>query len=430
MPAPDHPTPPSPRPSTPHSTPTPPPPTAAPALPAAPTPPHPTGARPGRLWPGFALAAVAVAVASLISGFVPALSPAVIAVFSGAALANTAGLGERFKPGLAFVARRVLRVAVALLGLQIAIPQVLALGWQTLAIVAVATTATFTLTPRIGRRLGLPPGTSLLIATGVSICGAAAIAAMRDSTDLADDDDTAGALSVIVLYGTAAIVLVPLAGPLLGLTSAQLGVWTGASVHEVAQVAAIGTATGVLTSAVTVKLGRVVLLAPIVALTTHRQRQRHRQRHRPARPQPATAHQPTNTTPTSPPTSPPTPRPGTRPTLIPPAGLQRRATPSAGTRHTATPQPSTRHAARPPIIPLFVAAFLALVALRSTGWLPPAVTTAAPIATNVLMAAALFALGTGINLRKLAKGGRAILLGGIATGIIAALSLAGVTLLV
>ncbi|MFB4285387.1 hypothetical protein ACBJ59_59740 [Nonomuraea sp. MTCD27] len=58
------------------------------------------------------------------------------------------------------------------------------------------------------------------------------------------------------------------------------------------------------------------------------------------------------------------------------------------------------------------------------------VTDAVPVVTNVLMAAALFGLGTGIDVRKLAKGGRVVLLGGIATAIIAATSLAGVALLV
>jgi uncharacterized integral membrane protein (TIGR00698 family) len=316
--------------------------------------------------PGVAVAALAVVFALLVNRVVPMLSPAVIAVFSGAALAALRGVGERLRPGLAFVSRRVLRVAIALLGLQIAVPQVLALGWQTLAIVAVATGVTFTVTPRIGRRLGLSRGTSLLIATGVSICGAAAIAAMRESTDVSDDDDAANALSVVVLYGTAAIVLVPLLAAFMGLSPAQLGVWAGAAVHEVAQVAAIGAAAGVLAGAITVKLGRVVLLAPIVALTSHR------------------------------------------------------------LRRDAAPRPGRR----PPVVPLFVAAFLAMVIVRSTGQVPAVVTDAVPQVTNVLMAAALFGLGTGIDVRKLAKGGRAVLLGGIATGIIATISLAGVALLV
>ncbi|MBT2230505.1 putative sulfate exporter family transporter [Nonomuraea sp. NEAU-A123] len=299
--------------------------------------------------------------------FVPVLSPAVVAVVSGAALANLVGVGERLKPGLRFVAKRVLRTAIVLLGLQIAVPQVLALGWRTVAVVVLATGVTFTLTPLIGRRLGLTPGTSLLVATGVSICGAAAIAAMRESTDDSSDDDAASALSVVVLYGTTAIVLVPLAASWLGLSPTQLGVWAGAAVHEVAQVAAIGAASGVLVTAVTVKLGRVILLAPIVALTSYR-------RH----------------------------------------------------RHAVAPGQSKR----PPVIPLFVAGFLAMVALRSTGLVPDVVTTAIPQVTNVLMAAALFGLGTGIDARILVKGGRALLLGAIATGLVGAVSLAGVMLLV
>ncbi|MEV4170929.1 putative sulfate exporter family transporter [Nonomuraea sp. NPDC049709] len=351
------------------------PPTPRPAVPGAPA------AATRALWPGLAVTALAVAFALLVNRYVPALSPAVVAVASGAALANLAGVRERLlpgpagggrrtgvrerlQPGLAFVSRRVLRVAIALLGLQIALPQVLALGWQTLAVVTVATGLTFSVTPAIGRRLGVGPGASLLVATGVSICGAAAIAAMRESTDLPDEDDAAGALGVVVLYGTGAIALVPLLASLMHLSPAQLGVWTGAAVHEVAQVAAIGAASGVLAGAVTVKLARVLLLAPLVALMSHRHR------HRPAR------------------------------------------------------------GARPPVVPLFVAAFLVMVAVRGTGLVPAVVTDAVPVITNVLMAAALFGLGTGIDVRKLAKGGRVVLLGGIATAIIAATSLAGVALLV
>lgn len=322
--------------------------------------------------PGIAAAALAVAFALVVSRFLPALSPAIIAVTAGAALANLGWLHERLRPGLQFVAKKVLRAAIVLLGLQIALPQVVTLGRQTLLVVVVATGATFVITPLIGRRLGLSEGSSLLIATGVSICGAAAIAAMHETAD-SDDDDVANALSVITLYGTAAIVAVPLLAAWLGLSGQQLGVWTGASVHEVAQVAAIGAASGaaVLTVAVTVKLARVVLLAPIVAITSFRLRRR--------------------------------------------AGADPIGEPAQGRR--------------PPILPLFVAGFLIMVAVRSVGWVPETVTGVVPQVTSLLLAAALFGLGTGIDLRKLVKGGRAVLLGGIATVLVGGISLAGVMLL-
>jgi uncharacterized membrane protein YadS len=109
------------------------------------------------------------------------------------------------------------------------------------------------------------------------------------------------------------------------------------------------------------------------------------------------------------------------------------ASPSPSGRGTTLTRPvaspATAQGKRPPIVPLFVAGFLAMVAVRSTGLLPPVVTGNVPALTNALMAAALFALGTGIDLRKLLKGGRVMLLGGIATGLISTISLAGVWLL-
>ncbi|MEU0572439.1 putative sulfate exporter family transporter [Nonomuraea sp. NPDC005983] len=361
--------------------------------------------------PGIAVCALAVAVSLVVNRFVPGLSPATAAVALGAALATAGAIRAPLRPGLQFVARQVLRAAIVLLGLQIAVPQVLALGWQALAVVAAATGLTFVLTPLAGRRLGLSPGTSLLVATGVSICGAAAIAAMHESAD-STEDDAAGALSVVVLYGSAAIVVLPLLASWLGLSHDQLGVWAGAAVHEVAQVAAIGAGSGVLATAVTVKLGRVALLAPIVAITTSL-----------SRPHGTPATAPDAGTPTAAPA-------GSRASVAVPA-------PPRGT----TPAPSDAVAPpagapapggsgkRPPIVPLFVAGFLAMVAVRSTGLLPSVVTENVPAVTNALMAAALFALGTGIDMRKLLKGGRVMLLGGIATGLIGVISLAGVSLL-
>ncbi|MFI6737089.1 YeiH family protein [Nonomuraea sp. NPDC050451] len=354
--------------------------------------------------PGIAACALATAAALVVNRFVPGLSPATAAVALGAALASAGVIRAPLRPGLLFVSRRVLRAAIVLLGLQIAVPQVLALGWQALAVVAAATGLTFVLTPPAGRRLGLSPGTSLLVATGVSICGAAAIAAMHDSAD-SSDEDAAGALSVVVLYGSAAIVVLPLLASWLGLSHGQLGMWAGAAVHEVAQVAAIGAASGVLATAVTVKLARVVLLAPVVAMTTSLRRPR-------SVPAGTAAAVPAGTA------------------AAAPAGTAVAVPAGRGTTLTRpVAPPAAVPGKRPPIVPLFVAGFLAMVAVRSTGLLPPVVTANVPAVTNALMAAALFALGTGIDLRKLLKGGRVMLLGGIATGLIATISLAGVWLI-
>ncbi|MGW4425270.1 YeiH family protein [Streptosporangium sp. NPDC004631] len=334
-------------------------------------------AKTGALVPGLALTAVAVAASLLVSRALPGASPAVVAVALGVALTNLGGLRATFRPGLQFAARRVLRLAIVLLGLQIALPEVLALGWQALAVILAATGGTFLITRWLGARMGVNPRRSLLIATGVSVCGAAAVAAMHEVAD-SDDDDVASALSVVVLYGSAAMLVVPALAGLLGLTPHQLGLWTGASVHEVAQVAAVGAAAGagVLASAVVVKLARVVLLAPIVALTS--------------------------------------------------VALRGSAAARTGQDTGQGTGRRTSAGRRPPLVPLFVLGFLATVAVRSLGLVPAGISRTIPEVTAILLAAALFGLGTGVNLRELLRGGRSLLLGGAATAVIGVISLIGV----
>ncbi|MDP9866982.1 MULTISPECIES: YeiH family protein [Streptosporangium] len=369
----------------------------------------------GALLPGLGVTAVAVAASVSLSRALPGVSAAVVAVACGVVLTNLGGLRPSFRPGLRFAARRLLRVAIVLLGLQIALPEVLALGWRALMVIAAATGGTFLATRWIGGRIGVSPRRSLLIATGVSVCGAAAVAAMHEVAD-SDDDDVASALSVVVLYGSAMIVVLPLLARLLGLTTYQFGIWAGASVHEVAQVAAIGAAAGagVLASAVVVKLARVVLLAPIVGLTSLALR-----RGAAARP----AGEPENGTAEA----------GAAGTARGAGGAAgdgaRDRAGAAGTGAEAAPGGPARAGRRPPVIPLFVAGFLAMVIARSTGVVPAGVTRTLPEVTGVLLAAALFGLGTGVNLRELARGGRSLLLGGMATAVIGVISLLGVVII-
>ncbi|MBB4916692.1 YeiH family protein [Streptosporangium saharense] len=319
----------------------------------------PTGVPALGLLPGLALTALAVAVSQWVGRALPGVSAAVVAVVLGVALGSLTRLPAVLGAGLRFASRRLLRLAIVVLGLQVALPEVLALGWRPLALIAVSTGCAFVLTRWIGPRIGVSPRRSLLIATGVSVCGAAAIAAMHEVAD-SDDDDVAGAVGVVVLYGSAALVVLPVLARLAGLSPYQLGLWAGASVHEVAQVAAVGAAAGagVLACAVVVKLARVALLAPMVAFTSLTLR-----------------------------------RSGGR---------------------------------RPPLVPLFVLGFLAAVAVRSLGVVPDTVVEIVPQVTSLSLAAALFALGTGVDLRALARGGRSLALGGLATAVIGAISLIGV----
>jgi uncharacterized integral membrane protein (TIGR00698 family) len=308
---------------------------------------QPTGASP---LPGLTVAAAATAVAFGVTRLLPALNPATVAVALGALAVNLGLVTAPLRPGIRVASHRLLRVAVVLLGLQLSLARLVHLGLTGLAVVVVTVTVTFLGTQALGRLLGVSPSRSLLVATGFSICGASAVAAMEDVAG-GDEEDTGVAIALVTLCGTLAILLLPaLRGP-LGLAPSQFGSWVGASVHDVGQtVATASRVPGALTSAVVVKLSRVVLLAPMVALVGLRRR----------RELPDTA---------------------------------------AGAR-------------RPPVVPLFVAGFLLSIAVSSTGLVPPAALTAASDAQSALLAAALFGLGTGIHLPTLRRtGGRALVLG-------------------
>ncbi|HEV7649213.1 MAG TPA: putative sulfate exporter family transporter [Actinophytocola sp.] len=224
--------------------------------------------------PGLALVVAATAVGQVLGRLVPVASPLVVGIVLGVAWRFFAGNREPMTPGLRFAATWLLRAGVMLLGLQLAVTDVVHFGLPVLTVVLASVAGGFFATLWSGRVLGLSPPRRLLVATGVSICGASAVAAANSVAD-GSEEDVATAVTTVTLLGTLAIAVFPAVAGLLGLTDAQFGIWTGTSVHEVGQVVAIGGAAGaaVLQAAVVIKLTRVVLLAPVVALTgLHRRR--------------------------------------------------------------------------------------------------------------------------------------------------------------
>ena len=217
-----------------------------------------------RLSPGLLAAAVGTAVAFAVNTLLPAVSALTVAVVLGVLVGQF--LPETTREGLGWATKKFLRLGVVLLGLQLGLAQVFGLGVGTVLAVVVTVLTAFFGTLALGRLIGVSRGLALMVATGFSICGASAIAAMDSVTDN-DKEDVATAVTLVTLYGSAAIALIPLIGRGLGLTDRQLGAWAGLSVHEVAQVVAAASPAGAaaVAVAVVVKLTRVVLLAPMVA---------------------------------------------------------------------------------------------------------------------------------------------------------------------
>ena len=189
--------------------------------------------------PGLALAGTIALIAKLLHSVpgISTFSPMILAIAIGIAVRNLVGTPAVAGPGIAFSMRRLLRAAIVLLGLQITLIQLAAVGAKGLFIVAATLVATFAFTLAAGRALGVDRKLTELIAAGTSICGASAVVATNSVTD-GSDEDVAYAIACVTIFGSIAMFVYPLLPHLLHLDGETYGLWSGASIHEIAQVAA------------------------------------------------------------------------------------------------------------------------------------------------------------------------------------------------
>jgi uncharacterized integral membrane protein (TIGR00698 family) len=289
------------------------------------------------------------------------------ALLLGVLAVNTGLLPEAARAGTRYAAGTVMRAGVVLLGLQVALRDIAGLGWETIAMTVVVLLATLFGTRLLGRRMGLPDRMSLLVASGFAICGASAIAAVDGALGDREGGDRERDAAT-------AVALVTLCGTLAIAVMPAAGHLLGLSPHD----------QGRWIGASVHDVGQVVATATVVG---------------PAALVPAVA-----------------------------VKLVRVAMLAPVTAVTALRARRTE-TRRPPVLPVFLAAFLVMVAIRSTGVLPRGVLQVAGDAKDVLFAAALFGLGCAVRLRSLIRTGhRALLLGLTSWLLIAGVSYAGVLL--
>ncbi|MEZ2122888.1 YeiH family protein [Corynebacterium sp. CCM 9203] len=272
-----------------------------------------------------------------------------VAIILGSIVGNIWTIPGRMLPGVAVSSKIILKIGVALLGLGVPAATVLALGWPVLIVAVLTVVLGFAATLILAPVFGLRRQQALLIGAGCSICGAAAIGAVDGVLTKKKEHEFVTAIAVIALLGTILLALAPVIGHLAGWDPRQEGIFIGLSVHEVSQVVAAGGLAGaaVLPIAVTVKLGRVLLLAPMMMIL---------------------------------------------------AALERRHAARAAAAGEIT-------GALPPLVPAFVAAFIGLVAVRTLVPLPEDVIRGVGSLQHWMFAAAMFAQGTGVTIATVRAAG-------------------------
>jgi uncharacterized integral membrane protein (TIGR00698 family) len=198
------------------------------------------------------------------------ISPLIIAIVLGILIGNLVHhrIPDTWHPGILFSQRTLLRLGIILFGFQISWQEIARVGFNSVLVSLIIVISTLTIGYYIGRKLlKLDRETTLLTSMGSSICGAAAIMA-TNSVMQAKTHQVSIAVATVVIFGTIAMFIYPLLTHWLGLDNTTSGIYTGATIHEVAQVVAAGNAVSAETGqvAVIVKLTRVMMLAPAVII--------------------------------------------------------------------------------------------------------------------------------------------------------------------
>ena len=214
-------------------------------------------------------AAVATALSTLPFFQHLSLSPLVVGILIGIVFANTLGryLPEEWRSGLKFCSKRILRIGIIFFGFRLTLADVAQVGLSAVALDIFIVCSTIGLGLLVGKWLNMDKETTLLTSSGSAICGAAAVLG-AEATLKSEAYKTAVAVSTVVLFGTLSMFLYPVLyrNGFFPLSTHEMGLYTGSTVHEVAHVVGASNAMGkeVAEVAVIVKMIRVILLVPVL----------------------------------------------------------------------------------------------------------------------------------------------------------------------
>ena len=214
-------------------------------------------------------AAVATALSTLPFFQHLSLSPLVVGILIGIVFANTLGryLPEEWRSGLKFCSKRILRIGIIFFGFRLTLADVAQVGLSAVALDIFIVCSTIGLGLLVGKWLNMDKETTLLTSSGSAICGAAAVLG-AEATLKSEAYKTAVAVSTVVLFGTLSMFLYPVLyrNGFFPLSTHEMGLYTGSTVHEVAHVVGASNVMGkeVAEVAVIVKMIRVILLVPVL----------------------------------------------------------------------------------------------------------------------------------------------------------------------
>ena len=172
------------------------------------------------------------------------------------------------RAGITFTSKKILQLAVVLLGFGMNLSSVAKVGAQSLPIILSTITTSLVAAFVLHKLLHMDAKISTLIGVGSSICGGSAIAATAPVIG-ADDEEIAQSISVIFLFNVLAALTFLTLGRMLWLSNEGFGLFAGTAVNDTSSVTAAAAAwdgihgSNTLDTAAIVKMTRTLAIIPI-----------------------------------------------------------------------------------------------------------------------------------------------------------------------
>ena len=218
---------------------------------------------------GILLTIILSYIAIFISGLVPGnlISAGVFSLLLGMVINPIISKYDIFGKGMNFVSKKVLRLAIILMGATLSFSQVFQVGKYSLFVMNFTLFTAFVGGYYLGKLFKMNWKLSGLISAGTGICGGSAIAAISPTID-ADANDIAYAISATFLFDIVMVILFPIAGKYFGMSDLGFGLWTGTAVNDTSSVVAAGYAFSDAAGnfSLIVKLTRTLSIVPAVLM--------------------------------------------------------------------------------------------------------------------------------------------------------------------
>lgn len=197
-------------------------------------------------------------------------SNSAIALATGMVLSNT--LGNPFKDQTARLSKILLQASVVLMGFALNLNKVIELGVVGIAFALSSVIFTMILGLFLIKIIKIPFNTGYLITVGTAICGGSAIASVAPAMDDVDSQEISIAMATVFLFNAIALFTFPSLGDVFALYNEAYGYFCAIAIHDTSSVVGAASFGGdkALDTAVLVKLGRALLIIPMVLITAHK----------------------------------------------------------------------------------------------------------------------------------------------------------------